>query len=120
LEHNTATLLRLGVVVERLGEEAVVLRQLPTLLRGAESQSLINVLCEFLPAAPDTENEREAFLKGVAAKMAPLLPLPEMAAGELLLRELEQLMRDDLLAETELPWLLLSEERLAALFATSG
>jgi DNA mismatch repair protein MutL len=120
LEHNTATLLRLGVVVERLGEEAVVLRQLPTLLRGVESQSLINALCEFMAAAPDTENEREAFLKGVAAEMAPLLPLPDMVAGELLLRELEQLMRDGLVVEEELPWLLLSEERLATLFATSG
>lgn len=119
LEQRATTLLRLGVVVERLGEEAVVLRQLPLLLRGVEPQRMINSLCDFFAVAPDVECDREAFLQGIAGQLAPLLPPPDMAAGEVLLRELEQLIRDGVLAEEELPWLPLSEERLAALFATS-
>jgi DNA mismatch repair protein MutL len=119
LEQQATTLLRLGVVVERLGEEAVVLRQLPLLLRGVEPQRMINSLCEFFAEAPDVESERQVFLQGLAGQLAPLLPPPDLTTGEVLLRELEQLIRDGGLAEEELPWLPLSEERLAALFATS-
>lgn len=119
LEQQATTLLRLGVVVERLGEEAVVLRQLPLLLRGVEPQRLIIALCEFFAMAPDVESERHSFLQGIAGQLAPLLPSPDMATGEVLLRELEQLISDGALAEEELPWLPLNEERLAALFATS-
>jgi DNA mismatch repair protein MutL len=119
LEQQATTLLRLGVVVERLGEEAVVLRQLPLLLRGVEPQRMINSLCEFFAEAPNVESERQVFLQGLAGQLAPLLPPPDLTTGEVLLRELEQLIRDGGLAEEELPWLPLSEERLAALFATS-
>jgi hypothetical protein len=49
--------------------------------------------------------------------MAALLPPLDMTVGEQLLRELEQLIRDGALAEEELPWLPLTEEKLAALFA---
>ncbi len=117
LEHHAATLLRLGVVVERLGEEAVVLRQLPLLLRGVEAGALVSALCRFFTSAPDVDTEQEAFLQHFSAQMAGLLPLPDMAAGETLLRELEQLLVDGAASEAELPWLALSEERLTALFA---
>jgi DNA mismatch repair protein MutL len=118
LECHAATLLRLGVVVERLGEEALVVRQLPLLLRGVEPSRLINALCGFFVAFPDIEGKRGVFIQRVAGLLAPLLPPADMAAGEVLLRELEQLMRDGGLSEAELPWRPLSEERLAALFAT--
>ncbi len=118
LERHGATLLRLGVVVERLGEEAVVLRQLPPLLRGVEAAALVSALCRFFASAPDADSEREPFLQGFSGQMAPLLPLPDMTIGETLLRELEQLLADGAMREDELPWLALSEERLAALFAT--
>ncbi len=117
LERHDATLLRLGVVVERLGEEAVVLRQLPTLLRGVEADSFTETLCDWLATAPDPDSEAQIFLTGFAQKMSALLPPVDMGSGEALLRELEQLERDGALAEGELPWCALSEERLAALFA---
>jgi DNA mismatch repair protein MutL len=117
LERHGATLLRLGVVLERLGEEAVVLRQLPTLLRGVEAPPLVEGLCAFLAAAPEVDTAQQEFLHGFAEKMAALLPPADMPSGELLLRELEQLECDGTLAGEELPWLVLSEERLAALFA---
>lgn len=117
LERHDATLLRLGVVVERLGEEAVVLRQLPTLLRGVEAGSFIETLCDWLATAPDPDSEAQNFLTGFAQKMSALLPPVDMGSGEALLRELDQLERDGALAEGELPWCALSEERLAALFA---
>ena len=117
LEQHASTLLRLGVVVERLGEEAVVLRQLPLLLRGVEAEPLITTLSQFFASAPDVDTEREDFLRGFSQQMAGLLPPPDMATGEALLRELEQLLADGAMREDELPWLALSEERLAALFA---
>ncbi|MEN8170035.1 MAG: DNA mismatch repair endonuclease MutL [Pseudomonadota bacterium] len=119
LERQAATLLRLGVMVERLGEEAVVLRQLPLLLRGVDATAMVNTLCDFFASAPDVDGEREAFLSSFSGQMAALIPEPDMAAGEVLLRELEQLIADGALAEEELPWLPLSEERLAALFAAA-
>ncbi len=117
LERQVATLMRLGVVVERLGEEAVVLRQLPLLLRGVEPVTLITTLCEFMRSAADADSERHAFLQGFAEQMAALLPPADVATGEVLLRELEQLISDGVLDEAELPWLPLTAERLAALFA---
>jgi DNA mismatch repair protein MutL len=117
LEQHASTLLRLGVRVERLGEEAVVLRQLPTLMRGVEAEAFVLALCGFLAVAPDIGSEQEGFLQAFAEPMAALLPAADMVSGELLLRELEQLLSDGSLDEAELPWLPLTEERLAALFA---
>jgi DNA mismatch repair protein MutL len=119
LEHNATTLLRLGVVVERLGEEALVVRQLPLLLRGVEPARLIHACYDFFARSPDVDSEREAFIQGVAGLLAPLLPPADMETGAVLLRELEQLLRDGGLGEGELPWRPLSEERLAALFTTT-
>ncbi len=118
LERHSASLLRLGVGVERLGEEAVVLRQLPTLLRGADGEVVIAALGRFLAIAPDIDSEQEAFLLGLSRQLAAVLPAPDMAAAETLLRELDKLIHGGSLNEQELPWLPLSEERLAALFAT--
>jgi len=118
LERHSATLLRLGVVVERMGEESVVLRQLPLLLRGVEAEALVGALAAILASAPDPDSERDAFLQRLAVPMTALLPVPDMAAAEVLLRELQQLIHDGVLVERELPWVTLSEERLAALFAT--
>jgi hypothetical protein len=95
------------------------LRQLPLLLRGVDATALVIALCDFFTSAPDVDGEREAFLRSFAGQMAPLIPAPDMAAGEVLLRELEHLIGDGALAEEELPWLPLSEERLAALFAAA-
>ncbi|MCW8917743.1 MAG: DNA mismatch repair endonuclease MutL [Gammaproteobacteria bacterium] len=120
LERHAATLLRLGMEVERLGEEAVVVRQLPLSLRSVEPAQLLCALCAFLVAAPDIEGAREAFVEEVAGLLAPLLPPADMASGAVLLRELEQLLRDGGVSEAELPWRPLSEERLAALFATTA
>lgn len=117
LERHSATLFRLGVMVERLGEEAVVLRQLPPLLRGIEAAELVSALCRFFTSAPDADDEQQAFLQGFAAQMAPLLPPADIATGDALLRELEQLLADGAVTEGELPWLPLNAERLAALFA---
>jgi DNA mismatch repair protein MutL len=117
LERQATTLLRLGVVVERLGEAAVVLRQLPLLLRGVEAVALVTVLCQFFATAPNVDSDKNLFIEGFARAMAALLPPLDMTVGEQLLRELEQLIRDGALAEEELPWLPLTEEKLAALFA---
>jgi hypothetical protein len=103
LAQLSTILIRLGIVVERLGEDSVVLRQLPPLLRGVEAEALITTLCKLPPSADAT---------AIAAQLAPLLPPPDMAMGERLLCELEQLEGDGV----QLPWLALSEERLAALF----
>jgi DNA mismatch repair protein MutL len=117
LEQHATTLLRLGVVVEQLGEASMVLRQLPTLLRGVEAEAFMNELKPFLLDAPDPDAERRGFVELFAARMAPQLPVPDMAAAEGLLRELEQLLSDGLLGEQELPWVVLTEERLQGLFS---
>jgi DNA mismatch repair protein MutL len=117
LERHSSTLLRLGVVIERLGEEAVVLRQLPTLLRGVEAVAFVSALCELFDSALGVDGEPQSFLPAFAGQMADLLPLADMATGEQLLRELGQLISSEELEESELPRLALSEERLAVLFA---
>jgi DNA mismatch repair protein MutL len=118
LQQHAETLLRLGVVVERLGENAMVLRQLPPLLRGVDAKALLDNLGHFFQSPPDVENDREQFLLRFAKQVATLLPPPDMAAGEILLREIEQLISDGVVSEEDLPWVVLSEESLAALFTT--
>ncbi len=100
---HAETLMRLGIMVERLGEESVVLRQLPRLLRGVEAEVLVAALSNMTPGVDAT---------AIAEQVAPLLPVPDMAMGEQLLHELEQLEAEG----GPLPWLALSEERLAGLF----
>jgi DNA mismatch repair protein MutL len=116
LEQHAATLMRLGVVVERLGEASMVVRQLPLLLRGIDAVELLHALTRFFPSAPAVDTEQEAFLARFAELAAALLPESDMATAESLLRDLEQLISDGLVAEGELPWVVLDEERLAALF----
>lgn len=117
IEQHAATLLRLGVMVERLGEMSVVLRQLSPLLRGVEAPTLVVTLADFLVAAPDVEREPMAYLQAFSAVVAPLLPPPDNKGGEALLRELEQLLIEGQVASVELPWRTLTAERLSALFA---
>ncbi|MDH5786065.1 MAG: hypothetical protein OEZ16_10740, partial [Chromatiales bacterium] len=116
LEQHATTLLRLGVMVERLGEEAVVLRQLPLLLRGVVAEGFVTALAAFLAASPDIESDVAAYLRAFSTTVAPLLPTPDSKVGEALLRELEQLLSDGHISEAELPWRLLSASHLAALF----
>lgn len=116
LEQHPETLVRLGVVVERLAEGSVVLRQLPLLLRGVDAESFVTALCDFLVTAPAAGSDEFPYC--FAEQMAPLLPAPDAASGEALLRELEQLVTDGAVAEQELPWLELSEERLGSLFGS--
>ena len=98
----------------------MVLRQLPLLLRGVAAAPFVTALCRLLATTPDPDREREAFLHAFAAHAVPLLPSIDTAGGEQLLRELDQLLRDGGLGESEFPWLPLSAERLAALFAARG
>ena len=96
-EDSDALFRALGFVLERLGEEALVVRQVPALLAGADhAQLLRDVLAELLVFG--TSDRIEAHMEQILATMAchgavranRRLTLPEMNA---LLRDMERTER---------------------------
>ncbi|MEZ5553580.1 MAG: DNA mismatch repair endonuclease MutL [Pseudomonadales bacterium] len=94
LEEVAELLPDMGLVVERSGQQAVTVREVPALLNGADYQALIrDLLADFaeLGTSPRIETARERLLAGMAChgsvRANRQLSLPEMNA---LLRDMEQ------------------------------
>jgi len=85
-------LLRLGFVVERLGETSLVVREVPVLIRGAEVQVLIPRLLSLLQShglAVDAGSKSVVTL--LVESVIESVPLNSLAEADRLLRELEGL-----------------------------
>ena len=119
-ESEAALLEGLGLVVGRLGEERLVLREIPALLAAADPQRLLRDVLTDLAAHGRSERVREA-LDGVLATMAchgavranRRLTLAEMDA---LLRDMERTERADQCNHGRPTWVRLSLAELDRLF----
>ena len=85
---------RLGFEIEQLGEEALVIRQIPALLRGGDVEVLLQ---ELLAQAKrqDMEAEAEAItsrlLPALVERLVAATPIHELSEADSLLRQLEEM-----------------------------
>lgn len=119
-EQQQATLLDLGIQLEALGPETLVLRSLPVLLKNAPSEALILTLLQELKGYGSSRS-LEASIHEVLANIAchgsvragRQLSLPEMNA---LLRDMEATQRSDQCNHGRPTWFQLSMQDLDAMF----
>jgi DNA mismatch repair protein MutL len=119
-EEQRALLDRLGLGVDRLGEDRLVVRELPALLHGADPQQLLrDVLADLatLGHSDRIEEATNAVLGGMACHGAVRanrrLTLDEMNA---LLRDMERTERSDQCNHGRPTWVRLSHAELDRLF----
>lgn len=83
---------RLGFEIERLGEEALVIRRIPALLRGGEVETLLQ---ELLAQAKRQDLGQEAIssrlLPALVEQVVAATPIDELSEADRLLRQLEEL-----------------------------
>ncbi|BCU07147.1 DNA mismatch repair endonuclease MutL [Allochromatium tepidum] len=120
LEEQRETLARLGLVLDRLGVDRVVVREVPALLREADMEALVRDLLTDLAAQGESTRVEEA-IDGVLATLAchgsvranRRLTLDEMNA---LLRDMERTERIDQCNHGRPTWVRLSHVDLDRLF----
>ena len=120
LEQHCETLARLGLVLDRLGVDRVVVREVPALLRQADMEALVRDLLADLTEQGETTRVEEA-VDSVLATLAchgsvranRRLTLDEMNA---LLREMERTERIDQCNHGRPTWVRLSHAELDRLF----
>ncbi|NKN33162.1 DNA mismatch repair endonuclease MutL [Marichromatium bheemlicum] len=120
LETQCETLARLGLVIEPLGAETLVIREVPALLRQAEIAPLVRDLLSDL-AEHGRSTRLDAAIDAVLATMAchgavranRRLTLEEMNA---LLREMEQVERIDQCNHGRPTWVKMTHDQLDRLF----
>jgi DNA mismatch repair protein MutL len=120
LEEHRETLARLGLVLDRLGVDRVVVREVPALLRQADMEALVRDLLADLTEQGATTRIEEA-IDSVLATLAchgsvranRRLTLDEMNA---LLREMERTERIDQCNHGRPTWVRLSHAELDRLF----
>jgi len=119
-EHQRGLLLELGLEVDRLGREALVVRALPALLQGANAERLLRDLLADLVMQGDSDRidrEIDRVLATLACHSAVRahrrLDLDEMNA---LLREMERTERADQCNHGRPTWVNLSMAELDRLF----
>lgn len=121
LESRAAELVRLGLVVDRMGPGTLVVREVPALLREADLERLVRDLISEL-AVHGTEDRLESALNAVLSTMAchgavranRRLTVPEMNA---LLRDMERIERADQCNHGRPTWIKLTHVELDRLFA---
>lgn len=91
LEPCLGELLRLGFVVERLGAESLVLRQVPVLLRGADAELILHRLITVLMAGEEERADSPALIAALVRGVVDSGTLDRLADAEGVLRELEAL-----------------------------
>lgn len=85
-------LLRLGFVVERLGEDSLVVREVPLLIRGADVEGLLRHLLSQLQAQGNVaEAGSKGMIDALVTGVLESAPLGSLAEADRLLRELEAL-----------------------------
>jgi DNA mismatch repair protein MutL len=111
---------RLGLVVGRLGEGRLAVREMPAMLQGADPERLLRDVLADLSAEGDSERLREevnAVLSTMACHGAVRanrrLTLAEMNA---LLRDMERTERADQCNHGRPTWIKLSQRELDGLF----
>lgn len=89
LEPKLGELLRLGFVVERLGAESLVAREVPAVLHRADAQLILRRLIALLQGAKEVEGAQlvEVMVRGIVESGSP----ERLADAEPVLRELESL-----------------------------
>jgi DNA mismatch repair protein MutL len=120
VEEHAAALAALGLGLERAGEEAVVVREVPTLLAGADLAALVReVIAELreFGASARIEAHADEILAGMACHAAVranrALSIPEMNA---LLRDMERTERSGQCNHGRPTWALQSLAELDRLF----
>jgi DNA mismatch repair protein MutL len=119
-EHHAGHFARLGLVVDRLGETSLAVREVPAMLRGADAEAMVRDLLADLVVHGTSERLRED-VHGVLATMAchgavranRRLTVDEMNA---LLREMERTERADQCNHGRPTWIKLSMAELDRLF----
>lgn len=82
----------LGFEIERLGEEAVVLRRVPVMLHGVEAASLLNELVVQLQrTGSDVEEKSEALQAALVDRAVSASPVTDMEEANRILRQVEAL-----------------------------
>jgi len=85
-------LLRLGFVVERLGEDLMVVREVPLIIRGADVEVLLNRLLSQLQSQGSVaEVGIQGMIDALVMGVLDSAPLDSLAEADRLLRELEAL-----------------------------
>ena len=91
LEPSLGELLRLGFVVERLGAESLVLRQVPVLLRGADAELILRRLIAVMVAGEQSRADSPELIAALVRGVVDTGTLERLADAEGVLRELEGL-----------------------------
>lgn len=92
LEPALEQLLRLGFVVERLGEDSLVIREVPVLLRGADVEKLMQqILDVLLQTEVSPEGDISRLIGTLSRQVVETAPMASLAEADRLLRELESL-----------------------------
>ncbi len=91
VEQHLDELLRLGFVVERLGVESLVLRQLPVLFRGADAEQLLRQLVTFMASEGESKADDPELIALLVTGAVESGPVSRLADAEAVLRELELL-----------------------------
>lgn len=92
LEPVLGLLLRLGFVVERLGETSLVVREVPVLMRGGNVEMIIPRLLALMPPQDNTPAiDDKAAIESLVESVIETTPVSSLAEAERLLRELEGL-----------------------------
>ena len=119
-EEHRGLLAELGLGIDRLGEDRLVVREVPAILQGADPEGLLRDLLSDIAAEGSSERIRSA-INAVLSKMAchgsvranRRLTLPEMNA---LLRDMERTERADQCNHGRPTWIKLSHQALDRLF----
>ncbi len=91
VEPKFGELLRLGFVVERLGAESVVLRQVPALLRGADVEPIFQKLVNVLAGDVEGTGGDSELIAALVTGITEFGRSDNLADAEAVLRELEAL-----------------------------
>ncbi len=91
LESWLGELLRLGFVVERLGAESLVLRQVPVLIRGADAELILSRLIAVMLAGEQGRADSPALIAAMVKGVVDTGTLERLDDAEGVLRELEAL-----------------------------
>jgi DNA mismatch repair protein MutL len=119
-EEQRGLLAELGLGVDRLAEDRLVVREIPTILQGADAERLLRDVLADIAAEGGSERVR-AEINEVLSTMAchgsvranRRLTLPEMNA---LLRDMERTERVDQCNHGRPTWIKLSQQELDRLF----
>ncbi len=91
LESLFGELMRLGFVVERLGAESLVLRQVPVLLQGADAESILRRLIGVLTVEGRGRADNQEVVTELVHGVVESASLTRLADAEAIWRELEML-----------------------------